>query len=875
MKLLVLDGNSILNRAFYGIKLLSTKDGLFTNGIYGFYNILNKLMNDVKPDAAAVAFDLPAPTFRHKAFDGYKAKRKGMPEELHVQVPLLKELLDRMGIVRLEAEGFEADDILGTQAAACTKRGDECVIATGDRDSLQLVGEHVTVLLAGTKGGRPETTTYGVDEIREKYGVTPRQLIEVKALMGDASDNIPGVAGVGEKTALSLISQYGSVREIYDRLDTLKLRDSLRSKLTVGRESAFMSHGLAEIHTDAPVETDIEKLKIRPADAEGLYHLLRRLEFYKIIEKLGLTPTQGMISENKKDGVPAGKVTAHVETSAENLLCRIRESKAADFCAVLNGGRFEAACFALSDKTAIVLRDKTEGFDGLLKAVFTDAGIKKRTHDLKLISAACERLGYDLAGECFDTMLAGYILNPLASSYEPARLCDALGEPLPTMDIPFGVLEDVAECAQKAVIVSRVGGKMADKMEKNGQHRLYYDIELPLARVLGNMENVGFRVDAQGIEQFGGRLEKRIEEIQKEIFGMVGYEFNVNSPKQLGEALFVKLGLPPKKKTKTGFSTNAEVLEGLRGYHPVIDSLLEFRQLSKLKSTYTDGLLKVIGPDGRIHSSFNQVETRTGRISSTEPNLQNIPVRSEIGREMRKFFIPKEGSVLIDADYSQIELRILAHIADDQSMTEAFNRHDDIHAITASQVFKIPLDMVTPLMRSRAKAVNFGIVYGIGAFSLSQDIGVSVKEADRYIRSYLETFSGVRDYMERVVAEAKEKGYVETMLGRRRTLPELASSNRNIRNFGERVARNTPIQGTAADIIKIAMVRVFNRLRSEKMQAKLILQVHDELIVEAPLEEAEKAAQIVHEEMENAMPLNVKLEADVHFGDSWFSAKNG
>lgn len=875
MKLLVIDGNSILNRAFYGIKLLTTRDGLYVNGIYGFYNIYAKLMAEVSPDAVAVAFDLPAPTFRHKAYAGYKAQRKGMPEELHSQMPLLKELLDKLGVVRLEAEGFEADDILGTEAAACAARGDECVIATGDRDSLQLVGDRVTVLLAGARGGRPETIAYGVEEIREKYGVTPRELIEVKALMGDASDNIPGVAGVGEKTALALITQYHSVEEIYAKLGTLEIRDSVRAKLDAGRESANMSRELAIIRTDAPVPTDVPALQPRPMDRAGLYDLLRRLEFYKIIEKLGLdgsdAPAQALANAAEKSAPTAIRL---IDDPA-GLLQNIRQAGAADFIALSDADGFSAACFADESGVGLVLRGRTQGFEGLMQTVLGDAGIAKRTHDVKSVSAACGRLHWALDGPCFDTMLAGYLLNPLDSSYEPARLCDALGLPVPSLTLPEGLPPETAALARDTLIVHRAAGTMAEKLEQNGQHRLYYEVELPLARVLGDMETDGFRVDAAGIEAFGQKLEARIGEIETEIYGTVGYSFNINSTKQLGEALFVKLGLPPKKKTKTGFSTNAEVLEALRGYHPVIGLLLEYRQLAKLKSTYTDGLLRVIGPDGRIHSRFNQVETRTGRISSTEPNLQNIPVRSELGREMRKFFIPAEDCVLIDADYSQIELRILAAIAEDEAMTEAFNRHDDIHAITASQVFKMPLEMVTPLMRSRAKAVNFGIVYGIGAFSLSQDIGVSVREADDYIKNYLETFSGVRGYMERVVAGAKEKGYVETLLGRRRPLPELASSNHNIRSFGERVARNTPIQGTAADIIKIAMVRVSERLRRENLAARLILQVHDELIVEAPQEEAERAAVIVHEEMENALPLSVKLEADVHSGDSWYSAKNG
>lgn len=868
MKLLVIDGNSILNRAFYGIKLLTTSTGLFTNGIYGFVNILNKLLDETKPDAVAVAFDMHAPTFRHKLYDEYKAGRHAMPDELRAQVPILKDLLDKMGIVRLETEGFEADDILGTQAHACEINGNECVIATGDRDSLQLVSDSTIVLLAGTKGGRPETTLYNKDKIHEVYGVEPRDLIEVKALMGDASDHIPGVAGVGEKTALKLIKKYGTVEKIYNNLHELDERETLIKKLENSRDNAFLSRKLAEIRTDAPVETDITKLRMKQPNKTDLYNLLRKLEFYKLIEKMGLGQEKAQAQlQNTETNIP---VT--VAQSGEELLTRLKNDKTADFCAVADG-KIAALAFAFDNEAVVALADKTQGFDNFVKDFMTDIEIKKRTYDIKTIHAACLKAGYELCGDDFDVMLAGYILDPLSPSYEPVRLCAAMGVSLPAADCPFGLLDDVQNAVTNAVAVRSLCKVMAENIESNGQTKLFYDIEMPLARVLAQMETSGFAVDADGIKNYGDTLKKKLDEIQKQIFGYTGYEFNLNSTKQLGEALFVKLGLPPKKKTKTGYSTGAEVLEELRGYHPVIDLLLEYRQLSKLISTYTDGLLKVIAPDGRIHTKFNQVETRTGRISSTEPNLQNIPVRSEVGRELRRFFIPAEGCVLVDADYSQIELRVLAHIANDKAMIDAFNNHVDIHTLTASQVFKMPIDMVTPIMRTRAKAVNFGIVYGIGAFSLSKDIDVSVREADSYIKGYLETFSGVREYMERVIKQAHENGYVETIFGRRRNLPELAASNRNTRNFGERVARNTPIQGTAADIIKIAMVRVSRHLKNENMRSRLILQVHDELIVEAPEEEAELAGKILREEMEGAVKLKIKLEVDVHSGKTWYAAK--
>ncbi len=868
MKLLVLDGNSILNRAFYGIRALTTRDGLYTNGIYGFLNILHKLTEELGPDVTAVAFDLPAPTFRHKAYAGYKAGRKPMPEELKMQMPLLKELIDHMGIARLEAEGFEADDILGTEAGAWDARGDECFIATGDRDSLQLVGGGVKVMLAGTKAGRPETTVYDETKIREVYGVTPRQLIDVKALMGDASDNIPGVAGVGEKTALSLIARFGSLDAVYEQLDSPDIKAGVRKKLETGKDSAYMSRDLAVIHKDAPVSTDPKILGAAKRDDAALYRLLNRLEFSSVITRMGLTPGEAAPGQ---EAAASAALPAAAETDGAALLCRLRAQQRADFATLVGpDGQIAAMAFAFDDSVRVALPEKTAGFADFVREMLTDGSIAKNTHDSKSLWRTA---GADIRGELFDTMLAGYLIDPLASSYEPTRLCDTLHTPLPTLDAGFGLMEDAVACAKNALAVRMIRQPLGERLVHNGQRKLFDEVEMPLSRVLAEMETAGFRVDANGIAAFGQKLEAKLGEICTEIYGMVGYEFNLNSTKQLGEALFVKLGLPPKRRTKTGFSTDADVLDALRGYHPVIGRLLEYRQLSKLKSTYTDGLLKVVAADGRIHSSFNQVETRTGRISSTEPNLQNIPVRSELGRELRRFFIPADGCLLVDADYSQIELRILAHIADDKAMIEAFNSGVDIHTLTASQVFHMPVEMVTPLMRSRAKAVNFGIVYGISAFSLSQDIGVTVREADSYIKGYLDTFSGVRAYMEDEIRRAHEQGYVETLLGRRRDLPELKSANRNVRAFGERVARNTPIQGTAADVIKIAMVRVRDRLKRENLRARLILQVHDELIAEAPEDEVVPVSLILREEMEGAMKMKVKLAADVHCGKTWFDAK--
>jgi DNA polymerase I len=855
MKLLVLDGNSILNRAFYGIRLLSTKEGLFTNGIYGFLMIFHKLLTETEPDAVAVAFDMHAPTFRHKEYAGYKANRKGMPPELAQQMPTLKELLKLLGYRIVECEGYEADDILGTLAKACEEKNCECVLATGDRDSLQLVSPLVTVRLASTKMGQPQVTLYDEAKIKEVYGVTPKEMIEIKALQGDTSDCIPGVAGIGPKGASQLIQAYHSIDYIYEHLDELEIRDTLRKKLADGKENAFLSRRLGTICTDAPIDTNLSHYVPAKRDTAAAVRLMAKLEFFKLIEKLGLDAAA-------QEPIAVETASAAVEmaesTDPAALLKELEHTGRADFTVKIENGAIKSMTVCTGGKIHILDDTKT------IHAILTDESIRKNTHDVKPIFAALDRTGETLRGTVFDTLLAGYLLNPSASSYEPFRLAREYG-----VAVPDGIPE---ECAA-AAIMPQLADVLERKIAENGQTSLLNDIEVPLARVLALMENVGFAVDANGIREFGKTLDAKITEIQQQIYDAVGYEFNINSPKQLGEALFDKLGLEHGKKTKTGWSTNADVLEKLRYESPVVDLVLSYRTLAKLKSTYCDGLLKVVAEDGRIHSSFNQTETRTGRISSTEPNLQNIPVRTEIGREMRRFFVARPGWVLVDADYSQIELRVLAHVANDKNMIQAFLDHDDIHRRTAAQVFHLPESMVTPLMRSRAKAVNFGIVYGIGPFSLSQDIHVSVREAKQYIADYLAHFSGVDDYMKRVVEDAKEKGYVETMFGRRRYLPELASSNHNLRAFGERVARNMPIQGTAADIIKIAMIRVVNRLEREKLRARLILQVHDELIVEAPAEEALQVATLLTEEMQNAVSLSVPLTADAKIGETWYEAK--
>jgi DNA polymerase I len=852
MKLLVLDGNSILNRAFYGVRLLTTKEGLYTNGIYGFLTILQKLQSELSPDAVAVAFDLRAPTFRHKEYAGYKANRKGMPPELAQQVPTLKELLSLLGYRRVECEGFEADDILGTLAKKCEETGNECVLATGDRDSLQLVGPHVTVRLASTKMGQPQVTLYDEAKIKEDYGVTPKEMIEIKALQGDSSDCIPGVAGIGPKSAGQLIQAYHSIDYIYEHLDELEIKEGMRKKLAAGKENAFLSRRLGTIRTDAPIDTNLENYIIAPCDRTKAAKLMAKLEFFSLIEKMGLNVPE---TEQTKAEL---SVTIAEHTDAAELLNTARQSGRADFIADISNGKMRVLWN--QNGTIHTMED-----NATLRALFEDKTIRKNTHNVKPLFSHLLKNGIRLAGPVFDTMLAGYLLNPSASGYEPPRLAKEYGVSEPA--------EELDEWQTSAAVLPGLTDRLTEKIAENEQTELLNNIEIPLAQVLADMENTGFAVDAEGIRSFGAHLEEQIKQLKQQVYDSVGYEFNINSPKQLGDALFEKLGLPHGKRTKTGWSTSAQTLEKLRYDHPAVEMVLNYRALTKLKSTYCDGLLKVVAPDGRIHSSFNQTETRTGRISSTEPNLQNIPVRTELGREMRRFFVARPGWVLVDADYSQIELRVLAHVANDKNMIQAFLNNNDIHRSTAAQVFHMPEEMVTPLMRSRAKAVNFGIVYGIGAFSLSKDIHVSVAEAKRYIEEYLANFSGVDSYMKNVVEEAKENGYVQTLFGRRRYLPELKSSNHNLRAFGERVARNMPIQGTAADIIKIAMIRVHERLERENMQAKLILQVHDELIVEAPQEEAEKAASLLTEEMQNAVSLSVPMIAEAKIGKTWFEAK--
>lgn len=848
MKLLAIDGNSIMNRAFYGIKALSNSKGQFTNAITGFMNIYLKELSQVKPDCVAVAFDLKAPTFRHKANADYKANRKGMPDELAQQMPVIKELLTDLGIKIVECEGYEADDILGTLSKACSDSGNECFILTGDRDSFQLVSSSVTVRLAGTK----ETKIYTPQRIMEEYGVNPRQMIEVKALMGDTSDNIKGVKGIGEKTALGLIRQAGSVDGLYKMLDEIKLTPSVRAKLEGGHQDALDSRFLAEIFLEVPIDTDIEDYKLGGGDKEKTRELLAGLEMFKLMERLELSSTAGEASVEPEKKVKLSDLPKVSEKSLEKSDLAEFE-KAGRVGCELRSGVLKVIC----GETVYVTSDKE------LIVCFLQGGFEKYAFEGKSLHAFAFENGIRVNKLVFCCDLAGYLLNSQSSDYTVENLC-----------LSYKVIYR-SDCGENADIASLAAlcENLRRQLEQTQMMKLYEEIELPLCEVLASMEFYGVKADAEGIRAFGSELKAKIDELTQQIYEYAGEEFNIASTKQLGVILFEKLGLPAKKKTKSGYSTGAEVLEALEDKHPIIPLILEYRTLTKLDSTYVEGLLKQIGPDGRVHSVFKQTETRTGRISSTEPNMQNIPVRKEIGRNMRKFFVAKDGYVLVDADYSQIELRVLSCVCGDENMQGAFLSGTDIHRMTAAQVFGLPEDFVSDEMRRAAKAVNFGIIYGIGAFSLSKDIGVSVAEAKQYIANYLANYPKVSEFMDKTVEDGIKNGYVTTIFGRRRYIPELNASNKMLQAFGKRAAMNAPIQGAAADIIKKAMVNVYNRISEEKLDARLILQVHDELILEVAEADREKAEKLLKEEMENAVRLAVPFTADVHSGHSWYDAK--
>lgn len=864
-KLLILDSNSILNRAFYGVRYLSAKDGTPTNAIYGFLNILLKLIKEQKPDYICAAFDVKAPTFRHKQYEEYKAQRKPMPEGLAAQMPLAKDVLRAMGVTILEKEGYEADDIIGTVARLCEESEISCFIATGDKDDLQLASDKTKVILTVTKSGYNETIIYDDKAVKEKYHVTPTEFIDVKALMGDPSDNIPGVKGVGEKTAMSLIEKHHSIEYIYENIDGIGLKGAMLQKMKDGREMAFMSKELATINRNTPIEFNAEECVFDGFENNGeLYEILKRLELNSIIKKLDLSG-----GDNVKENEDIFKDFSY-QVGDKNMISGDKVTVVLDF----DGDNISSAAVGAGNN-AVVLNEQDD-----IKELLEDDSIAKVMFDVK--EAIVKLNGrIDIKNISDDTAIAAYLVDPAKNEYTIEKLAsEYFGTVIEKPEVKqLSLLDDVETdrseyLAKCAVALGVLNDRIGDKIKENGQEKLYQEVELPLVTVLAHLEINGFLVDDNQLKEFADKLGEKIDALTNEIYMLAGEEFNINSPKQLGVILFEKLELKPVKKAKTGYATNADVLEKLRDKHPIVNFIMEYRQLAKLKSTYCDGLTAVVNPNThRIHSVFTQTVTVTGRLSSTEPNLQNIPTRTELGREIRKMFVAKDGYVLVDADYSQIELRVLAHIANDETMINAFRNNEDIHAVTASQVLGIPLEDVTKEQRSSAKAVNFGIVYGIGEFSLAQDLHISVKEAKAYIESYLEKYHGVRNYMESIKEQAKKDGYVKTMLNRIRYIPELKSPNYNIRQFGERVALNTPIQGTAADIIKLAMVRVDNRLINEGLKSKLILQVHDELIVEAHKDEVDKVKQILSEEMQGAMELNVPLKVDMSTGHSWYDAK--
>ena len=882
MKCMVIDGNSIINRAYYGIRPLTNREGLYTHAVFGFLTTLLRLKEEEQPDALCVTFDLHAPTFRHKADEAYKATRKPMPEELRMQVPVLKEVLDALNIPRYELEGWEADDLIGTISRKCEVAGWDCVVVTGDKDSLQLITDRTKVKLVSTRMGQTTTKDMTPETFREQYGFDPIHMIDLKALMGDASDNIPGVPGVGEKTAMDLIQKYGSIEAIYEKLPDIDAKPAAVKKLTAGEEAARHSYWLATIVTDAPLSFDPAENRVQVPGPEA-YPLFLRLEFSKLIEKMNLRPEEAAPAETAPDvTVTVECVTA--EEQARKLLDLFRKADHVTVLALPDLSGVIADCGTGAD-TALSAEFFFERYTGdwnaLLNALFA-GNIKKVSHNVKDLTRTLLENGLNAEGFVFDTALAAYLADATSGKYEIGQLFAAyfhteLVKPAYLDPDAFSLLGDTAGAEASfhsyTAAVEALYGVLAPRLKELNLEELYHTAELPLCRVLAEMELAGYRADKGALVSFGEMLSEKADALEQDIYNMAGEEFNINSPKQLGEILFGKLGLPHGKKTKTGWSTNADVLEKLRYEAPIVGAVLEYRQYTKLKSTYAEGLLKAMDPDGRIRTRFQMTVTDTGRLSSREPNLQNIPTRTDLGSEIRKMFIPAEGCVLVDADYSQIELRLLAHISGDTAMQAAFTSGADIHTATAAQVFHVDPADVTHEMRRRAKAVNFGIVYGISAFSLSQDIGVTVAEAKAYMEAYFATFPGVRKYMDDVVAQAKERGYVETLFHRRRDLPEIKSSNFNMRSFGERVALNMPIQGTAADIMKLAMVAVEKRLKRELPEAKLVLQVHDELIVECPEGQAAAAAKLLEEEMEQVAHLSVPLTAEAHWGRNWLEAK--
>ena len=843
MKLLILDGNSVINRAYFGVKPLTNRDGLYTHAIYGFLNILERMEREEQPDAVCVAFDLHGPTFRHKQYDGYKATRHGMPEELAQQMPVMKQVLTAMNIPIYACQGWEADDVIGTVGRICSNNGWECVVVTGDRDSLQLIDENVHVKLVISKPGQTTATLYTEEKFREEYGFEPKKLIDLKALMGDSSDNIPGVKGIGEKTALNLLHSFGSLDGVYAHLEDPMIKPKQRENLIAYKENAYLSYDLATIRCEAPIDFEPKDALVQPYNRPELHKLFVQLEFVRLIDKYGLRGAEQEAPKAEKKLASLPRVDSLPEMGTP-----IAVYLAADGTV---GIAWAQGVTAVTPMEAFGLGSVLSGAKELL------------LHDSKSMLHSLSDMGIDAAPVAFDTALAAYDLNPSQSDYPVSKLATNF----------LGVTVDDGDAAGCAEAIWNLQPVLLEELRKQGMERLYFDMELPLCSVLYGMEREGIAIDKDQLIAFGQMLTARIADREALIFSYAGESFNINSPKQLGELLFEKMGLPPVKKTKTGYSTNADVLEKLKSKHQIIPAIMDYRMLTKLNSTYADGLMKSIGDDGRIHTTFQNLVTATGRLSSTEPNLQNIPVRTDMGAEIRKMFVPKAGCVLVDADYSQIELRVLAHIADDAAMKAAFIGGQDIHTATAAQVFGVAPEEVTSLQRRHAKAVNFGIVYGISEFSLAEDIGVSRYQAKEYIDSYLSNYHGVRDYMKQVVEDARKTGCTTTLYGRKRYIPELTSSNFNIRQGAERIALNTPIQGTAADLIKLAMVCVDKALKEHYPEAKLLLQVHDELIVECPESIASEVAALVSQRMAQVASLSVPLLAEAKWGKSWYDAK--
>lgn len=871
-KLVIIDGNSIMNRAFYGLSgknMLMTKDGIHTNAVFGFLTILFKILHEDQPDYLAVAFDLKAPTFRHKMYDGYKANRRKMPDELAEQMPIIKDVLDAMNIKRVEIEGYEADDILGTLSKKAKEQGEEVILFTGDRDSFQLIEENIIVKLPVTKGGHTETEVYDVEGIYEKYGVSPLNLIDVKGLMGDTSDNIPGVPGIGEKTALGYIKVYGNIENVYEHIDDALIKPKARESLTDNKELAFMSRTLATIDRDIPVEFTASEFEVREVNSEALYDIFNKLEFTTFIKKMNLTSSSVLKSDFLQE---SGEKISDIET-LKRVLENIEE-----FAFFIDEDFYQIGVY--SNKNAFCL--DLNSSDELLKVLFENDK-KKYGMNTKNTYIELKRRGIQLNNLVFDLDIAQYVVNPTRVDGSIDKIAEdklffnlaSIREVAETQISLFNVATKVDNNKYLTTAAKVIWTLMPEYMQEikaNKQEQLFNEIEMPLIEVLADMQIAGMKVDTNFLHAYGNELSEKLEELQSEIIKLAGVDFNVNSPKQIGEVLFEKLGLNAGKRNKKGYVTDAETLEKIKNDHPIVEKILEYKQYAKLKSTYIDGIENVMNEStGKVHSNFNQTITATGRLSSTEPNLQNIPIKMELGRKIRKMFVPESDFVFIDADYSQIELRVLAHMADEKTMLEAFNCDEDIHSATAMQIFHVSKDEVTSQLRSRAKTVNFGIVYGQGDFSLSQDLGISKKEAKEYIDSYFEHFSGIKTFMNSKIEQAKKQGFVDTIFNRRRYLPEIKSSNFNIRSFGERIAMNMPIQGSAADIIKIAMIEVHRKLKG--MKSRLVLQVHDELLVETAKDEIEAVKSIVRESMENAVKLSVRLKVELQVGENWYDAK--